>query len=119
MSLTLHMWRVVILLYMGSCCLLPNLTNMHWKSSVGISLHVDAVPMAYQRAEPSLLSQLDLLHFTSFMLYFSLGCQYEVSPAILFSCHYSVYAGPNSVCSPSGHPPRLYLLLNLSPFSYP
>jgi hypothetical protein len=71
-------------------------------------------------AGPSLLSQSDLLCFTSFMLVFPPGCRYEVSPAILFACCYSVYGGPNSVCSPSGYlSSHQHLLLNLSPFSYP
>jgi hypothetical protein len=52
-------------------------------------------------------------------LTFSPRCQYEVSSTILFACCYSVYMGPNLVCSPSGYlSSHQHLLLDLSLFSY-
>jgi hypothetical protein len=48
MLLTLHVWRVIIFLYAGRHCLLPNSADMHQKPSACVSLHVDTVPIAYQ-----------------------------------------------------------------------
>jgi hypothetical protein len=48
MSLTLHVWRVVIFLYAGSRRLLHNLTNMHQKVSAGLGLCVAMVPESYR-----------------------------------------------------------------------
>jgi hypothetical protein len=71
------------------------------------------------RAGPSLLSWVDPSCLTSFMLVFSPRCRYEVGPAVPLACYYSVYAGPDSVCSSSSyHPSHQHLLLNLSPFRY-
>jgi hypothetical protein len=68
---------------------------------------------------PSLLSRVDPLCLMSFMLVFSPGCRYEVSPAIPLACCYLVYVGPDSVCSSSSYlPSHQHLLLDLSPFRY-
>jgi hypothetical protein len=70
-------------------------------------------------AGPSLLGRADPLCLTSFMLVFSPGCRYGVGPAVPLGCRYSVYAGPNSVCSSSSYlPSHQHLLLNLSPSRY-
>jgi hypothetical protein len=47
-SLTLYMWGVVGLLYIRSCQLFCNLTNMLWKPSACFSLHMGMMPEAYQ-----------------------------------------------------------------------
>jgi hypothetical protein len=49
MSMSLYVQRVVGFLYAGSHQLLHNLTDMHQKPSACFSLHMDMVPMAYQR----------------------------------------------------------------------
>jgi hypothetical protein len=70
-------------------------------------------------AGPGLLSWANLSCLTSFMLVFSPGCRYEVGPAVPLTCRYSVYAGPDSVCSSSSYlPSHQHLLLDLSPFRY-
>jgi hypothetical protein len=53
MSSTFYMQRVVVFLYGVSRCLLRNLTDLHWKPSACISLHVDMVPMTYYHGWPS------------------------------------------------------------------
>jgi hypothetical protein len=50
MSLTLHVWRVVVFLYAGSRCLLHNLTDMRRKPSVHFGIRVAMVPESYQRS---------------------------------------------------------------------
>jgi hypothetical protein len=46
---TLHVWRVVVFLYMGGHRLLHNLANMHRKLSACFSLCMAMVPESYQR----------------------------------------------------------------------
>jgi hypothetical protein len=70
-------------------------------------------------AGPSILSWTDLSCLISFMLVFYPGYRYKVSPAVPLACCYSVYAGPDSVCSSSSYlSPHQHLLLDLSPFRY-
>jgi hypothetical protein len=67
----------------------------------------------------SLLSRADPSYVTFFILVFSPGCRYGVSPAVPLACRYSVYAGPNSVCSSLSYlPVHQHSLLDLSPFKY-
>jgi hypothetical protein len=47
MSSTLHVWRVVVFLYVGSHRLLHNLTDMCQKALAGLGLHVAMVPESY------------------------------------------------------------------------
>jgi hypothetical protein len=47
-SSTLHVQRVIVLLYMGSHRFLPNSTDMHQKASAGLGLHVAMVYESYQ-----------------------------------------------------------------------
>jgi hypothetical protein len=65
MSSTLHAWRVVILLYMGSRQHSCNLTNMRRKASAGLGLHMAMVPESYQWC-PSAFNSFKL---PSWMLY--------------------------------------------------
>jgi hypothetical protein len=67
----------------------------------------------------SLLSRADLSCVMFFILVSSPGCQYGVGPAIPLACRYSVYVGPDSVCSSLSYLlVHQHSLLNLSPFRY-
>jgi hypothetical protein len=45
---TLHVWRVVVFLYMGGYRLLHNLTDMRRKVSASLGLRMAMVPESYQ-----------------------------------------------------------------------
>jgi hypothetical protein len=71
------------------------------------------------RAGPSSLSRADPSCVTFFILVFSPGCQCGVGPAVPLACRYSVYAGPDSVCSSLSYlPVHQHSLLDLSPCRY-
>jgi hypothetical protein len=115
---------VVVFLCVESHQHFCNLTDMCQKPLACFSLHMGIVPKAYHRlahaqGQVCWFGQICCASHPS-CWYLSPGCQYEVGPAIPFTCHYSVYVGPDSVCSPSGYlSSHQYLLLNLSLFSYP
>jgi hypothetical protein len=45
--------------------------------------------------------------------------EHYIGPAVPLACRYSVYAGPDLVCSSSSYlPSHQHLLLDLSPFRY-
>jgi hypothetical protein len=58
--MSLYVQRVIGFVYMGSCQLLYNLTNMHQKPSACFGLCVDMVPMVYHCVLVSGLSWLSL-----------------------------------------------------------